>query len=430
LQLENIYNSVKESFLYFTNKYLLSYYNLIQIIFLLLLFGISYLIEKKYKEMVISKIPDSFILKETLKELFKLIIYSALLWIYILVSSIAEIPYYSVIIIANLLSAWIVINLLSELIQNKLLSKIFSILIWSIAALHLLNIYNPVVNLLDEIAFRSGNIHISLLMVIKGILTLFIFFWIANKLTSFSERKIKKVSTLTPSIKVLLTQILKFLIFTGVILVTMSSLGIDLTALAVVGGAVGVGVGFGLQKVVSNFISGIIILLDKSVKPGDIIEIEDVYGEIKSIGLRYISVLTLDGKEYIIPNEDLITKKVINWSYSNNLVRTKVSVGVSYNSDVDKALDLMEKSIKGIDRILENPAPKIFLKEFGDSSVNLEIKFWIKDPENGIMNIKSEVNRNIWRLFKENGIEIPFPQQDIHFKSVSPQVKEFLQENK
>ena len=430
MQLENIYNSVKESFLYFTNKYLLSYYNLIQIIFLLLLFGISYLIEKKYKEMVISKIPDSFILKETLKELFKLIIYSALLWIYILVSSIAEIPYYSVIIIANLLSAWIVINLLSELIQNKLLSKIFSILIWSIAALHLLNIYNPVVNLLDEIAFRSGNIHISLLMVIKGILTLFIFFWIANKLTSFSERKIKKVSTLTPSIKVLLTQILKFLIFTGVILVTMSSLGIDLTALAVVGGAVGVGVGFGLQKVVSNFISGIIILLDKSVKPGDIIEIEDVYGEIKSIGLRYISVLTLDGKEYIIPNEDLITKKVINWSYSNNLVRTKVSVGVSYNSDVDKALDLMEKSIKGIDRILENPAPKIFLKEFGDSSVNLEIKFWIKDPENGIMNIKSEVNRNIWRLFKENGIEIPFPQQDIHFKSVSPQVKEFLQENK
>ena len=430
MQLENIYNSVKESFLYFTNKYLLSYYNLIQIIFLLLLFGISYLIEKKYKEMVISKIPDSFILKETLKELFKLIIYSALLWIYILVSSIAEIPYYSVIIIANLLSAWIVINLLSELIQNKLLSKIFSILIWSIAALHLLNIYNPVVNLLDEIAFRSGNIHISLLMVIKGILTLFIFFWIANKLTSFSERKIKKVSTLTPSIKVLLTQILKFLIFTGVILVTMSSLGIDLTALAVVGGAVGVGVGFGLQKVVSNFISGIIILLDKSVKPGDIIEIEDVYGEIKSIGLRYISVLTLDGKEYIIPNEDLITKKVINWSYSNNLVRTKVSVGVSYNSDVDKALDLMEKSIKGIDRILENPAPKIFLKEFGDSSVNLEIKFWIKDPENGIMNIKSEVNRNIWRLFKENGIEIPFPQQDIHFKSVSSQVKEFLKENK
>jgi len=429
VQFEKIYNTIKESFLYFTNKYLLSYYNLIQIIFLLLLFGISYFIEKKYKEMIISNIPENFILKETLEDLFKSIIYSMLLWIYILVSTIVETPYYSVIIIANLLSAWIVINLLTELIKNKLLSKIFSLLIWSIAALHLLGIYNSVVTLLDKIAFQSGNIHISLLMVIKGVLTLFIFFWIANKLTTFSERKIKKVSTLTPSIKVLLTQILKFLIFTGVILVTMSSLGIDLTALAVVGGAVGVGVGFGLQKVVSNFISGIIILLDKSVKPGDIIEIEDVYGEIKSIGLRYISVLTLDGKEYIIPNEDLITKKVINWSYSNNLVRTKVSIGVSYNSNVDKALELLEQSVKNIDRILQKPSPKIFLKEFGDSSVNLEIKFWIKDPENGITNLKSEVNKNIWRLFKENGIEIPFPQQDIHFKSVSPQVKELLQKN-
>ncbi len=429
MQFEKIYNTIKESFLYFTNKYLLSYYNLIQIIFLLLLFGISYFIEKKYKEMIISNIPENFILKETLEDLFKSIIYSMLLWIYILVSTIVETPYYSVIIIANLLSAWIVINLLTELIKNKLLSKIFSLLIWSIAALHLLGIYNSVVTLLDKIAFQSGNIHISLLMVIKGVLTLFIFFWIANKLTTFSERKIKKVSTLTPSIKVLLTQILKFLIFTGVILVTMSSLGIDLTALAVVGGAVGVGVGFGLQKVVSNFISGIIILLDKSVKPGDIIEIEDVYGEIKSIGLRYISVLTLDGKEYIIPNEDLITKKVINWSYSNNLVRTKVSIGVSYNSNVDKALELLEQSVKNIDRILQKPSPKIFLKEFGDSSVNLEIKFWIKDPENGITNLKSEVNKNIWRLFKENGIEIPFPQQDIHFKSVSPQVKELLQKN-
>jgi small-conductance mechanosensitive channel len=310
VQFENIYNSIKESFLYFTNKYLLSYYNLIQIIFILLLFGISYLLEKKYKEKIISKIPDPFILKETLNELFKLIIYSIFLWIYVLISTIVEIPYYSVIIISNLLSAWIVIKLLSELIKNKLLSKIFSLLIWSIAALHLLGIYNSVINFLDKIAFQSGNIHISLLIVIKGVLTLFIFFWIANKLTTFSERKIKKVSTLTPSIKVLLTQILKFLIFTGVILVTMSSLGIDLTALAVVGGAVGIGVGFGLQKVVSNFISGIIILLDKSVKPGDIIEIEDVYGEIKSIGLSYISVLTLDGKEYIIPNEDLILKKL------------------------------------------------------------------------------------------------------------------------
>ncbi len=430
LDLQNLYNVIKEYVMNFLNKYLLSYYNLAQIVFLLLLFGISKYLAKKYKERLINLIPDRFKLKEVVGDLFNLIIYSLLLWIYILINSVLGFPYYTVIIVANLLTAWIVINLLTELIKNELLSKIFSILIWTVAALHVIGIYNEVVNILNKISFSSGNINISLLMVIKGIITLFVFFWIAMKLSSYSEKKIKKLSTLTPSIRVLLTKIFKFIIFTAVILITMSSLGIDLTALAVVGGAVGVGVGFGLQKIVSNFISGIIILLDKSVKPGDVIEIDNVYGQIKSIGLRYISVLTLEGKEYIIPNEDLITKKVINWSYSNNLVRTSVSVGVSYNSNVEKAMELLEESIDKIDRILSNPPPKIFLNEFGDSSVNIEVKFWIRDPENGINNIKSEVNKNIWKLFKENNIEIPFPQQDIHFKSLSPQVKDFFkQEN-
>lgn len=426
MQFQEIYNTVEKYVLDFLNKYLFSYYNIIQIVLILILFVISNILSKSFKNRVLKIIPEKFTLKSTLDNLFKLIIYTFLLWFYILISTVLNIPYYTVIIVANLLTAWIVINLVSELIKNKLISHIFSILIWIIAALHVVGLYDIVVNILNNISFKSGNINISLLMVIKGILTLFIFFWIATKLTYFSEKKIKNVSTLTPSIKVLLTKIFKFVIYTGVILITMSSLGIDLTALAVVGGAVGVGVGFGLQKVVSNFISGIIILLDKSVKPGDVIEIDNVYGEIKSIGLRYISVLTLDGKEYIIPNEDLITKQVINWSYSNNLVRTSVSVGVSYNSDINKAMELLEKSIQGIDRILNRPKPKIFLNEFADSSVNLEIKFWIKDPENGINNIRSEVNKNIWNLFKENNIEIPFPQQDIHFKSISPNVKDFF----
>ncbi len=429
LQLESIYNSIKEYIFNFLDKYLLSYYNLAQIAFLLLLFGISHIISKKYRKKVINLIPDSILIKDIVNELFKLIIYTILLWIYIIINTILSFPSYTVIIVANLLTAWIIINLLSELIKNELLSKIFSILIWTIAALHVLKIYEEVINILSKISFKSGNINISLLLVIKGLLTLFIFFWIAMKLSTYSEKKIKKISTFTPSIRVLLTKIFKFIIFTAVILITMSSLGIDLTALAVVGGAVGVGVGFGLQKIVSNFISGIIILLDKSVKPGDVIEIDDVYGQIKSIGLRYISVLTLNGKEYIIPNEDLITKKVINWSYSNNLVRTSVTVGVSYNSDVEKVMELLNESLKGIDRILNKPKPKIFLNEFANSSVNLEIKFWIKDPENGINNIKSEVNKNIWKLFKEHNIEIPFPQQDIHFKSLSPQVKDFFQKD-
>lgn len=430
MQVENIYNSVQNFILNLLDKYLLSYNNLIQIIFLLLLFGISFLLTKKFKNQLVKLIPDSFKLKKVLNKLFRLIIYIVLLWIYILFNSIIDFPSYTVIIVTNLLTAWIIINILSELIKNELLSRIFPILIWIIAALHVLGIYDEVVNILEKISFESGNIHISLMMIIKGTLTLFIFFWIAMKVSSYSENKIKNLPSFTPSMKVLLTKLLKFTIFAAVILITMSSLGIDLTALTVVGGAVGVGVGFGLQKIVSNFFSGIIILLDKSVKPGDIIEINDVYGQVKSISLRYISVLTLDGKEFIIPNEDLITKMVINWSYSDNLVRTSLSVGVSYSSDIEKAMQLMEESLKGVDRILDNPTPKIFLNEFENSSVNIEMKFWIKDPENGIKNIKSEVNKNIWRLFHENDIKIPFPQQDIHFKSLSPEVKEFFEEDK
>ncbi len=426
MQLQEIYNTVEKFVLVFLDKYLFSYYNVIQIISIIILFAISNILSKRYKNRFLKIIPEKFAVKTILDNLFKLIIYTLLLWIYILLSSVFEVPYYTVVIIANLLTAWVIINLLSDLIKNKLISQTFSILIWTIAALHVVGLYDLVVNILNNISYTSGNIHISLLMVIKGTLTLFIFFWIATKFSYFSEKKIKKVSSLTPSIKVLLTKLLKFLIYTAVILITISSLGIDLTALAVVGGAVGVGVGFGLQKVVSNFISGIIILLDKSVKPGDVIEIDDVYGEIKSISLRYISVLTLDGKEYIIPNEDLITKKVINWSYSDNLVRTSISVGVSYSSDVNKAMELLKEALQNIDRILKKPEPKIFLNEFDNSAVNLEIKFWIKDPENGISNIKSEVNKNIWNLFNENDIIIPFPQQDIHFKSISPDVKEFF----
>lgn len=429
MQLESLYSSIKNFSISFLDEYILSLHNLIQFIFIFVLLGISKLLSSKFKDKVINLIPDSIIIKASLNQLFQIIIYTILLWIYILISSLFDIPIYLVTIITNLLTAWIIINLLTDLINNEIISKIFSVLIWIIAALHIIGIYDNIVGILNNISYSSGNINISLLTFIQGILTLTIFMWVAIKISTLSEKKIHKINVFSPSIRELLTKILKFIIYTSVILITMSSLGIDLTALTVVSGAVGVGIGFGLQKIVSNFFSGIIILLDKSVKPGDIIEIDNVYGQIKSIRLRFISLLTLDGKEYIIPNEDLITKPVINWSYSNNLVRTSVKVGVSYNSDVNKAMELIEESVKKIDRILNSPEPKIFLKEFADSSVDIEVKFWIKDPGNGISNVKSEVNKRIWNLFKEHNIEIPFPQQDIHLKSVSSNLKEFLKNN-
>ena len=197
----------------------------------------------------------------------------------------------------------------------------------------------------------------------------------------------------------------------------MNTLGVNLSAFAFIGGAIGVGVGFGLQKVVSNLISGVILLLDKSIKPGDVIEVGDSYGRIQSLGARYVSVVTRDGFEYLIPNEDLITQQVINWSFSSKLVRLKIGVGVSYGADIHKAMDLVVEAASGIDRVLTQPGPVCQLKNFGDSSVDLELRIWIADPEKGISNISSALRIAIWDAFQENGIEIPFPQRDLHIKS-------------
>jgi len=190
--------------------------------------------------------------------------------------------------------------------------------------------------------------------------------------------------------------------------------GIDLTAFAVFGGAIGLGIGFGLQKIVSNLISGVIILLDRSIKPGDVMKVGDTFGWINSLGARYASVVTRDGTEYLIPNEDLITQQVVNWSYSHDAVRLKILIGISYKSDPRKAIALCFEAAREESRILENPPPNVLVKGFGDSSVDIEIRIWIRDPKNGVSNIKSAILLRVWDKFHEHGVEIPYPQRDVH----------------
>jgi small-conductance mechanosensitive channel len=203
-------------------------------------------------------------------------------------------------------------------------------------------------------------------------------------------------------------------------LVALNSIGINLTALTLFSGAIGVGIGFGLQKIVGNFISGLILLSDKSIKPGDVVQLADVYGFVNHMGGRYVSVVTRDEKEYLIPNEDLITQQVINWSYSSRKIRIRVPVGISYNADPHGAIELISKVVSGIDRILVEPAPRCLLRGFGESSVDLELRFWIDDPQNGVANVTSEALLKIWDALKENSIEIPFPQRDLHLKGLEP----------
>ncbi|MGD8366612.1 MAG: mechanosensitive ion channel [Desulfobacterales bacterium] len=320
----------------------------------------------------------------------------------------------------SLLTAWIVIRLAASLILSRFWSRVVTAAAWTIAALNILGILNPTLMLLQDIGFSVGRVRLTALSLIKAAIVLVVLLRLGNLLSGYLERRLQSISEITPSTHVLLSKVIKIAVFVAVFVVALNSVGIDLTVLAVFSGAVGVGIGFGLQKVVANLISGIILLLDKSIKPGDVVEMGGVFGWITDLRGRYVSVVTRDGKEYLIPNEDLITQQVINWSFSNRKIRIRVPVGISYNADPHKAIELIVDAVRGMDRVLTDPAPRCLLKGFGDNSVDLELRFWIEDPQNGVANIRSRVLLNIWDVLTENGIEIPFPQRDVHFDAASP----------
>lgn len=318
---------------------------------------------------------------------------------------------------ARLLTAWLIIRLSTAMLKDSNWARLLSIAAWIIAALHILNLLIPVINLLDQLAIDLGGMRISMLLLIKGVIVFAVLLKLASSGSSILEKRILSFEELTPSVQVLLSKALKITLLSVAVIVALSSLGINLSAFAFIGGAIGVGVGFGLQKVVSNLVSGVILLLDRSIKPGDVIAIGSTYGRIQSLGARYVSVATRDRTEYLIPNEDLITTQVINWSFSDKLVRLKIIVGVSYASDIHEVMRIMVEAATNIPRVLANPKPVCQLKNFGDSSVDMELRIWISDPENGISNVSSAVRVAIWDVFKEHKIEIPYPQRDVNIKS-------------
>jgi small-conductance mechanosensitive channel len=243
--------------------------------------------------------------------------------------------------------------------------------------------------------------------------------WAAMAGSRILEHRMQSVRGLTPSFRVLTGKLIRIALITVAFLIALSSVGIDLTAFAVFTGAVGVGVGFGLQKLVSNLISGVILLLDRSIKPGDVIEVGETFGWVSSLNARYASVTTRDGKEWLIPNEDLITQRVTNLSFSSEQLRLLLPFGVSYDSDVRAAIALAVEAAKEVPRVLAHPAPVCRLMGFGDSSVDLELRIWINDPVNGVVNVRSEILLNMWDKFHANDIRIPFPQRDLHIQSGS-----------
>jgi len=313
----------------------------------------------------------------------------------------------------SLVTAWVVIRASASLIRNVVMSKAITIIAWTVAALSITELLEPTVAVLDSLAITLGTLRISALLVIEGVISLAVLLWGALALSNLLERRIRAWHDLTPSVQVLLGKLLKITLLTIAFLLSLHSVGIDLTALAVFSGAVGLGLGFGLQKVFSNLISGIILLLDKSIKPGDVISLGDTFGWINELGARYVSVVTRDGREYLIPNEDLITGQVVNWTHSSELVRLDIHFGVSYDSDPHLVRVIASDAAATVGRVVANPAPVCHIVGFGDSSIDFILRFWIRDPSSGLTNVRGAVFLALWDALKVAGIEIPYPRRDL-----------------
>ena len=313
--------------------------------------------------------------------------------------------------------AWIVIGVLASCLREKFWAESVAGVLYFVVAFFGLARLEDSIRVLEELQFAVGTFSITAWELLAGLLTFGFLLWASLAVASLLENRIAKFPRLSGSLKVLIAKIIRIIFIVVAIMVGVTSMGVDLSALTVFGGAIGLGLGFGLQKVISNFVSGIILLMDNSIKPGDVIEIEGTYGWINNLRARYASVITRDGTEHLIPNEDLITQRVINWSFTDNFVRIRVPIGVSYKSDPHQCIALVLEATGGVERVLKNPEPACHLKGFGDSSVDLELRFWIADPVNGIGSVQSKVLLKIWDTFKEHGIEIPFPQRDLHIRS-------------
>lgn len=319
-------------------------------------------------------------------------------------------------IAVSLLTAWVVIRLMLNFIADPWWAKAVAVSVWSYAALDIVGLLVPTLAFMDQLALHLGEFRLSLLGAVKSVVALVVFLWIANWAARLVEGRLRAMRHFTPSQQVLFGKLARVLFITVAILVALNAVGIDLTALAVFSGALGLGIGFGLQKVVANLISGVILLMDRSVKPGDVIAINSTYGWINSIGARYVSVITRDGIEHLIPNEHLISTPVENWSYTDRNVRQRLPLGVSYATDLRQAMALAIEASSGFERILTEPEPRCLVKGFGDNTVDLELRVWIQDAEKGVSNIKSEIYLKIWDLYHEHGIEFAYPQRDIHVK--------------
>ncbi len=311
-----------------------------------------------------------------------------------------------------------------ENLENRL-----TLFLWLVFAADYLGWLNPIIALLDSIGLASGKSRVTVWSVLKLLFTLTLFVLVAAWVSRWIDRRLKKLSTLAPSTRIGLAKFANAFLIALSILVGLNTAGVDLTALTVLTGAIGLGLGFGLQSIASNFVSGFVLLMDRSIKPGDVISLSgqsgtstENFGWVQELRGRYVVVRDRDGIEMLVPNQQLISNAVINWSYTDPRIRLKLPIRVSYSDDPELALKILLAACEGQRRVLRDPPPVSRLMQFGDHGIELELRFWISDPQEGVNNVRSEVNRTIWALFKENNITIPVAQREIRMLPARPEL--------
>ncbi len=302
-----------------------------------------------------------------------------------------------------------------------------SFVLWAFLSMHLLGWGDAVIGLLDGIGLNAGKTRISVWSVMKLLVTVSVFVMIAMWMARWLERRVLKLDALAPNMRIGIAKFTQAFLVGLSVLVGLNAAGLDLTTLNVLTGAVGIGLGFGLQSIAANFVSGFVLLMDRSIKPGDVISFTGMpgtategFGWVEELRGRYVVVRDRDGVSTLVPNQNLITNPVTNWSYSDPRVRLKLPVRVSYRGDPELAMRLLLEAAAGHPRILHDPAPVARLMHFGDSGIELELRFWIPDPHEGVNNVRSDVNRAIWRLFSANGVTIPVAQREIRVEMADP----------
>lgn len=285
--------------------------------------------------------------------------------------------------------------------------------VWIGVALYITGLLPEIFDLLDGLSFAVGKQKISVLLILQGVLSVAVTMLFALWLGSTLESRIMGTTAVDMNLRVMLAKIIRALLIVLGVLVALPLVGIDITVLSVFGGALGVGLGLGLQKIASNYVSGFIILLDRSVRIGDTVTVDNRSGTVTQLTNRYVVLKSLDGTESIIPNDTLVTSTVVNQSYSDKRVRLALPVQISYASPLERAMEIMLQAAKSHPRVLTDPAPGVYLREFADNGVSLELGFWISDPQEGLLNLRSDINLEVWREFKKHGIELPFPQREV-----------------